>query len=346
MKQSLQATKVAQTMKKAEEQLEKERMVQVLKRTSGPAIPPPLPSHPPLRSSKVGSVSDGSETGAPPLPIRRGAAARSAKGSDGRSPSPPLSASSLEQVALASTGRKPRSPRSSPGPSTRRSVDLPTARPPMHPDRKPPPPIPGSFDAVYGSEGDLLPTQSQRVYRSRSLHHPTPPTLPTGGNAAPLPPPVRRRRPESIQVLSSEGYGALSSVASAPARGASVTRRSSLSYTKSRESTPSSSESGSVRYPHSASASTSHPSVLQTAPSFAQPLANLQKTISSLQPKLDKARYKAEAGLSRRGFVREGGGDEGAKVGLMHDRDSLVADGGMDSDGDDGRRRGYTLLDS
>ena len=34
MKQSLQASKVAQTMKKAEEQLEKERVMQVLKSSS------------------------------------------------------------------------------------------------------------------------------------------------------------------------------------------------------------------------------------------------------------------------------------------------------------------------
>jgi len=36
------------------------------------------------------------------------------------------------------------------------------------------------------------------------------------------------------------------------------------------------------------------------------PLVSLQKTFLQIQPHLDKARYKAEAGLSKRGFVRDG----------------------------------------
>lgn len=54
-------------------------------------------------------------------------------------------------------------------------------------------------------------------------------------------------------------------------------------------------------------------------------MSNIQRTIATLQPKLDglqlqprleKARYKAEAGISRRGFVRDGrrSGSKGSSV--------------------------------
>lgn len=45
-------------------------------------------------------------------------------------------------------------------------------------------------------------------------------------------------------------------------------------------------------------------------------LAALQRTFTNLQPRLDKMRYKAEAGISRRGFIQGGGEVDGA-VGLL-----------------------------
>jgi hypothetical protein len=57
-----------------------------------------------------------------------------------------------------------------------------------------------------------------------------------------------------------------------------------------------------------------------TSPS---PLATLQKTFLQIQPHLDKARYKAEAGLSKRGFVRDGlrRGKSSGSVGVDGDGD-------------------------
>ena len=76
------------------------------------------------------------------------------------------------------------------------------------------------------------------------------------------------------------------------------------------------------------------------------PLGNIQRTLATLQPKLDalqlqprldKARYKAEAGLSRRGFVRDGragkGGLEGEEEEGLMDGSSRGRDGWDGVDG-------------
>jgi hypothetical protein len=93
-----------------------------------------------------------------------------------------------------------------------------------------------------------------------------------------------------------------------------------------------------------------------TAPE--SPIANLQRTITSLQlkaqPKIDAARYKAEAGLSKRGYVHhahhsawveegeEGlmgrGGAEGTRAGGKEDEGGVDQDygyGGVVTDTDD-----------
>ena len=61
------------------------------------------------------------------------------------------------------------------------------------------------------------------------------------------------------------------------------------------------------------------------------PLTSLQKTFLQIQPHLDKARYKAEAGLSKRGFVRDGLMTRGTKScsgsGVGADRDGEDEDG-------------------
>jgi hypothetical protein len=78
---------------------------------------------------------------------------------------------------------------------------------------------------------------------------------------------------------------------------------------------------------------------------------NIQKTFSSLQPKLDAARYKAEAGLSKKGYVNHtnAGGpafkhwnDEGEERLIDYWEDGATVDGsslstGFDGDADDDR---------
>lgn len=115
---------------------------------------------------------------------------------------------------------------------------------------------------------------SARVFRSKSMYHPaTPPKVP---------PPMRRKRPESIQVVGSSTSGETlfeELVQRFEREGEGRTlRRSSLSH---------------------------------SALSGREPvtLAGLQRTFASLQPRLDQARYKAEAGMSRRGFI-QGTGEE------------------------------------
>ncbi|KAF8163845.1 hypothetical protein B0H34DRAFT_795489 [Crassisporium funariophilum] len=425
MKQSLQASKAAQTMKKAEAQLEKERVMQVLKSSSvvsgayslaGASVSsssivigtnihnqhqhPGMPGHPSTKSqmpmppphmpgggggyAASASASSGSdERGAPPLPRRRGQ----------QQPSPPLSTSSLEQVALAAppsslytspsasrtmyarANTNPESSYMSPFRSpvgavhpytaspdrspTRGSLDMSAARPPMHPDRKShlgyqaPSTFTSepqrsqnleAFEAIYGpsSASASTPTDSfnspttadsptARVFRSKSLHHPSPP-LP------PLPPPLRRKRPESVQMLSSP-KGESSTGTNPLARHATIStpsnthRRSSLSVS----STPSSNHS--------------------THAAYESPMSNIQRTIATLQPKLDalqiqprldKARYKAEAGFSRRGFVRDVGrhkaGVEGEEEeGLFHGNggDAGVDDAEEDDEWMRGRGRSW-----
>ncbi|KAF8957729.1 hypothetical protein BDZ97DRAFT_1844870 [Flammula alnicola] len=357
MKQSLQASKVAQSMKRAEEQLEKERVMQVLKSSSVVSGTNIHNQHQHQRRSispakpYASSASSGSEDRAPPLPRRR---------HHQQEPSPPMSASSLEQVALAapppfvspsatrsyprtdtnpdsysiSPFRSPVDPvppnNDSPDHSPSRShIELPNGPPPTHPDRKPyiQYQVPSSFnasssqrddnlesfEAIYGpmTSSTVLSTVSSptpanpssptgRVFRSKSMHQASPP-LPS------LPPPVRRKRPESVQVLGS-GEVVVGSLTrreepSSPTSSSGLSRHTSLSNPSNHRR--SSLSVSSMPHSNQTSASSSHDN---------NPLSNIQRTIATLQPKLDalqiqprldKARYKAEAGLSRRGFVRD-----------------------------------------
>lgn len=153
-----------------------------------------------------------------------------------------------------------------------------------------------------------------RVFRSKSMYQPSTTMTPPR-----VPPPLRRRkRPESEQVLGGaggmlfeelvnrfEGEGdegrstTLSrhlSLSSTPG-GPRVLRRSSLSYS-------------------ALSAPTSTSTRVEEDAEEPLTLAALQRTFTNLQPRLDKMRYKAEAGISRRGFIPGGGEVDGA-VGLL-----------------------------
>ncbi|TFK64798.1 hypothetical protein BDN72DRAFT_962980 [Pluteus cervinus] len=353
MKQSLAASKVAQTLKKAEEQLERERILQVLKSSSGlnstPKPRPPTPPRP-LPTPSTSSYAP-EDRDPPPLPKRRPLL-----------PSPPMSLSSLEQVALATPphpsnsylqqypthGRLTRDPsphkvlstRSSPLHSPRRDfLDLPPGPPPpMHPDRRSPfgPSTSNADDAFERAYGppklDTRTTTTMttgssptgwmgnggspttRVFRSKSLHHPTPP---------PVPPPPRRKRPESIQVLPAppptqhspslfeviDGESVYSATASTSSESTSapLSRHMSLStparYSGHRRETSTGSTLSRNHLSNSSQGSEVGSSPLHLG-HLQRTLATLQPRFEALQPKLDKARYKAEAGLSRRGFVR------------------------------------------
>ncbi|CAA7263499.1 unnamed protein product [Cyclocybe aegerita] len=285
--------------------------------------------HRSMSPTKMSSVSSGSEAGAPPLPKRRH--------HHHQQPSPPLSAGSMEQVALAtvpvpssssSSGRRPadvfiESPFRTPVDSIPPNTDDPESPsrsyagpPPTHPDRKPHLPYHApstlvssgsqgsnheSFDAIYGPMGASTPTPDSpttRVFRSKSMHQPSPPP-------PPLPPPVRRKRPESVQVLGNgEMYGSLTRGESSLSRHASMSKSSPTSSHHRRSSLSTTSSHNSQSDPYSPHA---HPNPIG---SVQRAIANLglHDKLEHLQPKLDKARYKAEAGLSRRGFVRDHGG--------------------------------------
>ncbi|KAF7797696.1 hypothetical protein EIP86_008896 [Pleurotus ostreatoroseus] len=341
IQQSLQAGRIAQSLKKAEERLEQERVMEVLKSSS---------STPASGSSRTRTRSESptKEMTMTPVGKPRSTSSFSGSGSSGtsgrpkstatvtskgpalpprRRPSPPLSAASarsFEQVAQASI---PLSARSRDGDSIMERICTPPPQhpdlvsppqpPPTHPDRKPTRP-PSALD-LNSDDG----SPSGRVYRSKSMHHPQPP----------LPPP-RRRRPESVQFgtlslrdrspspsfterTSKSANTALSSPASIPNRGhgyghGSMSRHLSLSMHSSRRP--------------DAGAGTG-PGTLGATPKEESPLANIRSTFVGLQPKLDAARYKAEAGLSRRGYVNYGREsvwhDEGEER-LMSEPDSVT----------------------
>ncbi|KAF8872275.1 hypothetical protein BD779DRAFT_349213 [Infundibulicybe gibba] len=318
MKQSLQASKAGQTMKRAEEQLGMERVLRVLKSSSAPSTVSSEPSMPrtrtpsPHKRSAPGSSSSASASTsdhAPPLPRRRPSLYLS-RHAHSRSPS--VSESSLERVALAAA------------PTTHEA-------PPTHPGRKPPPPIPTASSratssgpptppaSVHGhSEHGRPPSHpdidaspiSLSPRRSKSLHHP-----PTSPSPPTLPPP-RRRRPESVQLPPSSSY-----VSPAPATTTPLSRRVSLSASMS---TPSP-QAQWLHLPTSRSDASTH-----------SPLSHIQKTIAALQasPQVRTARYKAEAGVMRRGYVRGG-------EGLMHGESALPGgEEGDESEEEEGALRG------
>ncbi|CCM01084.1 uncharacterized protein FIBRA_03132 [Fibroporia radiculosa] len=295
VQQSLQAARVAQSLKKAEQRLQQERVLEVLKSSSSNSnntrrtrsISPIQDGY---HSSKTPSVSSSVEraeaTRVPVLPPRK-------KVSPPASTVSAMTARSLESVARASVSFKPppsvpysatpamsednRSPTRTP---PRSLTDLPTEPPPMHPDRK-----------AYSTGFDMervpsQPPDSPRVFRSKSMHHPSPPPIP----------PMRKRRPESVQLsptttTATAGSGPGGSPFASP----------------SRPSFP----SGAVQPPlsrhHSLSSTLSGRTQRSDGSAVSEPIASLQKTLAGLhqraQPRFDSARYKAEAALNPRGFV-------------------------------------------
>lgn len=236
---------------------------------------------------------------------------------------------------------------------------------------------PGAGTGAGSGGGSENSSPTARVFRSKSMHYASgaaagreqaygqssgqAPAQGQGQQLGQGPPPVRRRRPESVQVLSSGaalgggGVGSLVSQWNAQAAGGpgaggeggmSVHRRSSLSvapsHAPSYEYDPAPSESP-FRAPleraktspfdnppnpgHGAPTTgtmpagtySHHPSPSQhTQHQPPRPLASLQRTFAALQPRLDAARYKAEAGLAgRRGFIPHGGEAEREDVGFM-----------------------------
>ena len=296
MKQSLEASRAGVVQRKVEENLNQERVLQVLKsssvrnRSSSPSKPAPSSSGSSI-SGDLHKSDTRSERSAPSLPPRWNAQSPSRS-----APSIAGSTMSYESVANARLSLSPAKSRgNSPFPRSpergrvlgitltdepRQNSTSPTrhtdiAPPPMHPDRKAPPVNTSGSEIPsddVSSASPLSPT-SPKVFRSKSMGHSKPP-----------PPPTRksRARPESIQLPPSSTYATPGStpVPSATPNGEfppqRVTRRVSLSSTHSR-----------------ASSIDSSPSVRK----------NLQRTFSALQPKLDAVRYKVEAGLNKRGFM-------------------------------------------
>ncbi|KAG6370875.1 hypothetical protein JVT61DRAFT_10897 [Boletus reticuloceps] len=308
MKQSLEASKHAQSMKRAEEQLDRERVLQVLKTTSSSSssasnttpsmrtrsLSPSKHFQKQFNGHAAGSASGGSDdaTCVPPLPRRR-------------KPSLPSSTSSsvlsLEQVASAALPSPTAAPSRPPLPS--RDVAGPgSVPPPTHPRRRPS----TSTEPTVNDSQSSSPS-SPRVARSRSV---------TSSSSA-LPPPPRRKRPESMQLTPTSDGGDLGPfplIHSAHVRTASSQGLSRhLSLTRNRERDPSDSS----------------------------PMANFQKTLSQFQlkaqPKLDAVRYKAEAGISKRGYVHHAhlGGTrwrEEGEQGLMADTRWSATDVDRDPD--------------
>ncbi|KAI6025558.1 hypothetical protein EDC04DRAFT_2722199 [Pisolithus marmoratus] len=172
MRQSLEASKHGQTMRRVEEQLDRERVLQVLKSTSGTSRTRSV------SPSKLGcKASDTEDT--PTVPPRR------------RQPSStPSSASSslasLDQVASATLKPPLLSPSIVPPPLPNRESVISglVPAPPTHPDRRP-----------STATDDSQQPASARVFRSKSMHH---------SDSPPVPPP-RRKRPESVQFMPPSG---------------------------------------------------------------------------------------------------------------------------------------------
>ena len=318
MKQSLEASRAGVVQRKVEENLNQERVLQVLKSTStrNRSSSPPKPGPSSSGSSTSGNHRSDtrSERSAPSLPPRR-----SAQSPSRSTPSVAGSSMSYESVANARLSLSPsKNRRNSPfshspergrvlgfamtdeprpnSASPTRHTDI--APPPTHPDRKPHPvntSVPEISSDGVSPTRPLSPT-SQRVSRSKSMGHHKPP-----------PPPTRkpRARPESMQLPPSPAYTAPSNDEPPLPK---VTRRVSLGSTHSR-----------------ASSIDSSPSVKK----------NLQRTLSALQPKIDAARYKFEAGLSKRGFVDHTTNSRPHLIGSWGDEGERNLIGGTDAVGVD-----------
>ncbi|VDC05833.1 unnamed protein product [Peniophora sp. CBMAI 1063] len=283
MKQSLLASRAAQDAKRAEDERNSTRVFQVLKSSAGSTgsvSPPKLGS----RSSS----SSGERQARPKLPPRR-------------QPSPPPSAASVysfEQVASASLpdGRSPfrrpptppgrlvRSPSTSPArPTTDGTPRPPPRQPPRHPD--------SNKEKLEGTETPS--STPSRLGRSKSMHQTTPP---------PVPPPARRKRPESVQVLSSSPHQDVFSdvhAAQFPPPPPLLSARHPSFKAAAEHSARHSSFSGA-----SPGGRTNRHARQQSVEEGATAaLHQFRGALAGLAPKIDAARYKAEAGLSRRGYV-------------------------------------------
>jgi hypothetical protein len=406
MRQSLQASKTAQSLKKAEEELERERVLSILKRSSingGPAAGV-MKNESQFPDRVFETISD-SATTVPPLPRRRNHVQHQV-------PSPPSSpnsmstGSSLERVttaALAQSGLNgtnkdntpfhsfdgspfsPTSPfathstrfssRPLPDPSSyrtssehrrmasmspsRRVNDLPHAvPPPTHPTRKQVRSTPiltstsssSASSSSSAAQPHSTPTPpTARMSRSHSLHQPASP---------PIPPP-RRKRPESVQITPTSDTPKLGSpfdpATPSRRRGAGISRNLSISL-----STPSPSDKDNEKdLSKSVSNFSSGPSSTSLSGSGSgSGLTNIQRTLAkldaiqpriassldALQPHLDRARYKAEAGISWRGYLTHhglggkwaGGNGEGEEslINGQKSAESVTSENAEDSEGD------------
>ncbi|KAH9930465.1 uncharacterized protein BXZ73DRAFT_90288 [Epithele typhae] len=352
IQQSLQATRIAQSLKKAEQRLEQERVMEVLKSSAVPPRRMRSTSPTKLTSSSASSTTSSTpslhvrNTTVPSLPPRRNL-------------SPPASTvgagtvHSFEQVATASltpfnkkrmtlppglpspfppeppARRSFASPTVSPSRTPPRSLaDLPNEPPPRHPDRKPSTYAASSVSADEGRFSTI--SGNARVGRSKSMHQASPP---------PVPPPPRRKRPESVQISPSGSpldathspFADVVSPRREPSPGSPshlmLSRHLSLTSHRSREREQQRDGKERGRDPSDS------------------PLGSLQRTFTSLslraQPALDTARYKAEGAFSRRGFVPHHGAGAGpfrregdVRRGLMGDADGVgdCASPGPDND--------------
>ncbi|KAJ4485560.1 hypothetical protein J3R30DRAFT_1374642 [Lentinula aciculospora] len=198
-----------------------------------------------------------------------------------------------------------------------------------------------------------------RMFRSKSLHHPSPTSLASrlaaaeSGDserspfspldddtpeASPGPSPAsRRKRPESVQVLGSKTnvLGAHEwsppkiGLSGSPSTNSGLSRHMSLSTPSApNDAVPLRRHQRKVSGPTSgmgldSSSSTSDSPLKSLAASLQPQLLSMQQ---QLQPHLDKARFKAEAGLSKRGFVR----DHKSLIRPREEEEALMRDGRAD----------------
>ncbi|KAI0699144.1 hypothetical protein C8T65DRAFT_710028 [Cerioporus squamosus] len=307
IQQSLQATRIAQSLKKAEQKLEQERVLEVLKSSSAPLrrMRSKSPTKSPSSSTSSISASGSGERTVthrrvPSLPPRRNL-------------SPPASTqvanatlSPFKRATMSATGVTPSSlppeppmrrfasPSNSPSRTPPRPLsDLPPDPPPTHPDRK-------SIAMSVDTDRFAPCNASPRVGRSKSLHHPSPPPRPESAQLTPT------SSPFESPFASPPGPESGSSTPS----NLMLSRHLSLSSTRQRERERDQQQERE-----------------RGRDAFAD---TLQKTFTSLQLRAQPALYKAEGAFSRRGFVQHGHGHgwtraEGER-GLMDDGDQDSVD--------------------
>ncbi|KAI9462750.1 hypothetical protein F5148DRAFT_1212416 [Russula earlei] len=250
MQQSLQASKAGQEAKRLEAQREQERVLQVLKSSTRSVSPPKRVG---VDSASSHSSLDGGSGTIPVLPPRRRvsppASVTSTRSFEQVAGASITSYRTLQRSALPLVPRSTSRSRSRSPSSSRPTTDLP---PPLHPDRKT-----SLAEFGNGSAATVVPSSpSPRFGRSKSINHPSPPPVP------------RRRRPDSVQLLSS--------------------RESTAPPISSHTAIATSSSTPSPTFPRLAR----HLSLSTREPLW----DDMRDTLSAV-------RYKAEAGLSRRGWV-------------------------------------------